>query len=552
MPIRTCATALLMLLVATAAGTALATGTVQGFVTAQDTNQALAGVAIRVDSDCLGANGAFCFSTSAATSANDGSFTAAGVVAGSAYVSAAFTTPSQYISIYLQQVIVSDGNTTPVNLVMQLGAKLSGVVTRASDGAPVAGVPIRVVTLDHQSEFDATTDASGVYTIEPVPAGSYTVSTLGASPYQGQFYAGHTLTAPSQNNQGFDSIAIASGQIVAGINLSMVEGGHIRGTLTDRYTGLPFAGANDFYFNVFDKGNPNNGPWLYFKSSTDAQGNYEITGLPDAPIYLGTSYYAPYLSSIFGCAPDPCDFSNATTLNAPAGTTLTNIDISIFPDAVITGTVTRRSDGAPVPNATVTGYGSLFGSPATASVTQTDAQGHYTLTGCELCSFVEVSHAFIGGAAYIGQDYNNHNCQQGKCATLSANVVAPPEYTVVTGIDFHLDAGAVITGQMVRGDTGTGLHAYVDLYSSGGFASAVSSAPDGQFVTPALQPGTYYLVASPDYASGYDCAIYSNVLCGQGIDPTLVGQPIVVSGTNDVTGIVLGLPSDTLFKSGFE
>jgi Carboxypeptidase regulatory-like domain len=547
--------ALAIILCGTGATTASATGSVQGFVFAQNTNQALAGVAISVDSNCIGFDDGYCFSNSVAISAGDGSFTESGVVAGNAYVSASFASPSQYLPIHRQQVIVSDGSATQVALHMQLGAVITGMVTRAMDGAPVVDVPIHLENLNgNGSVFETTSDAYGIYTFAPLPAGSYSASTVGAPPYQGQFYAGHPVTPPSQNNQGLDPITVNPGETAAGKNFSLVEGGHIRGKLTDRYTGLSIASVDSFYFNIYDAGNPNNGQWLTLGTSTDAQGNYELTGLPNAPIYLATGYQGPYLASVFGCTPDPCDFANATALSAPAGTILNNIDISIFPGAVVSGTVSRRSDGAPVPNATVTGYFNLnLGGLAEAATTQTDAQGRYTMTGCILCRYVEVSNAFVGGSAYIGQDYNDHNCQQGKCATLSGNSVMPPQYTAMSGIDFHLDPGAVITGQVVRSDIGTGLHAYVDLYASdGSFSSALSTDPNGQFVTAALQPGTYYLAAFPDFASGYDCQIYSGVLCGQGIDVTLVGQPIVIAGTQDVTGILIELPNDTLFGNGFE
>jgi hypothetical protein len=547
------AAALTIILCGTGATTASATGSVQGIVYAQDTNQALAGVAINVDSNCIGSFGGFCVSNSTATSASDGSFTAVGVVAGYAYVSAYFTTPSLYLPSHRQQVTVVDSSTTQMALYMSLGAMITGVTTRATDDGPVANVPIHLENLNGTgSAFDTVSNASGVYTFEPVPAGSYSASTVGAPPYQGQFYAGHAVTAPSQHNQGLDPITVNPGETAASKNFSLIEGGRIRGKLTDRYTGLPIASADSF-FNVYDSGDPNNGQWLTLTTATDAQGNYELTGLPNAPIYLATGYQSPYLPSVFGCMPDPCDFGNAAVLNAPAGTILNNIDISIFPGAVVSGTVSRRSDGAPVPNATVSGYLSFGGSLALAGTTQTDAQGHYTMTGCIFCGYIEVSNAFIGAAAYIGQDYNDHNCQQGKCATLSANLVLPPQYTAMSGIDFHLDPGAVITGQVVRGDIGTGLHAYVDLYASdGSVSSAMSTDPNGQFVTAALQPGTYYLAAFPDFESGYDCQIYSGVLCGQDIDVTLVGQPIAIVGTQNVTGILIELPNDTLFGNGFE
>ena len=439
-----------------------------------------------------------------------------------------------------------------------LSASISGTVRRTSDNAGIANVE---VDLFHASYYDVyvdttVTDGSGNYVFQQLQAGDYNVQTNGATPYADQFYAGHPLVPPSQGNPIADAISVGDGQSVGAIDFNLTPGGSVTGILTDRFTGLPIANAANMEFFVYDAGAPSsNSVWLYRYVSTDADGRYQIDGLPDAAIYLGAgafNYGLYYAESIYGCALDPCDLSTtaATTLNVQAGTTQT-ADFSLFPGWVITGTVVRRSDGLPIANALVTSFVNMIWGPGTTGTARTDANGHYALTGgLGSVDYVKVTEAHLSGNAYISQLYNDHDCQQGSCA-VAGDPVNPTEYQVLPGVDFQLDLGASIAGQVVRQDAGTGIPAGIRLYAAdGSLSDTFSSYADGTFETSGLQPGTYYLAADPGPASGYDCLIYSGASCTSDVAAT--GQPIVIAGTQNVGGIVIAVPNDTVFSDSFE
>lgn len=114
-----------------------------------------------------------------ATTAADGSFTIAGVETGSYVISAVATgyaTATSTIGIF-----VEGDNTTSESLVMNPeGGTITGTVTNQSDGTTVENASVSFtapgVTLS------ATTNESGVYTIQDVPGGAYTgVATKGTA-----------------------------------------------------------------------------------------------------------------------------------------------------------------------------------------------------------------------------------------------------------------------------------------------------------------------------------------------------------------------------------
>jgi Carboxypeptidase regulatory-like domain len=191
---------------------------------------------------------------------------------------------------------------------MTPGASIGGTVTRASDGAALANAEVTLAPSDALTFFVyGTTDTSGNYSFTQLAPGTYAVRTMGSAPYQDEYYAGHKLAPPSLGDQAFDPINVTAGQAVTNVNFSAVEGGRIRGVLTDRFTGLPIANQNEISFGAYDISGSGNGPWIYFPlGATDAHGNFEITGTPDAPFTLGAYALSPsYSLSVYGCSPIP-------------------------------------------------------------------------------------------------------------------------------------------------------------------------------------------------------------------------------------------------------
>jgi len=531
-------------------------GSIAGHVYVNGTTQPLAGATVDVEDpdNCFPFGG--CNSVGLTTSAPDGSYLVSNVpdktLTAVAYYD--WGGPSYFAMAAVS--VDGSGDPTLLDLYMTPAASITGRVTRAADGAGVPNVDIYQCEPNDTAVTNllATTDASGNYAATQLAAGDYILCVTGASPFQNQFYSGHAIPPPSQGNQAYDTISLTATQTF-NADFVLTEGGHIRGVLTDRFTGLPIANRG-IDFGAYDT-NYTTYPWFSFRANTDAQGHYEIAGLPDWAIYLGAFAYSPsYALSVFGCSPDPCGFSNATPLLAAAGTTLDNIDMSLFPDWVITGHVSQRSGGQPVIGATVRAFGNFFTGPGIVSSTTTDANGDYALVGVFINSFVEVSNASAGGVPLISQDYNNRNCEHGWCATASADLLTSNPYNVTSNIDFQLDAGATFSGRITNSANGNGLVATVAFYSAEAGSNAYAgSDPDGTFTSPALTPGTYYVYAwryDDAYPAALDCEIYGGIPCDGSFTNITAGTPVTIVGTQSQSGIDITLPTESVFSNGFE
>jgi hypothetical protein len=525
---------------------------ITGVVHRQGTTIPLPGISIAIWSGCH-PGGTHCALKQFTSTANDGTFLVDNPAAGGSDF--LFATDDQGDYLQVAFLPVTDGSNVTVEMI--LGGTISGIVTRASDGTPLANVTLGLLPSDQlgAAALQATTDAAGSYRFTKVPVGSYAVRTEQPAPYQEQFYAGRALTPPSQGQQLFDAISVVGGQD-SQADFSLTVGGTIHGVLYDRYLAAPIANASNVIFDGYDPAATSiSGSWFEFAStSTDAQGNFTIEGLPDAAFVLGARILWSHPLSIYGCT-DPCtNPSQGTTLQVSAGSTRNGLQFPLFPGSVVTGTVTQRSDGTPIPGATVTAYENFMGGLPIGS-TVTNAQGHFTLIGELLANntYYEVTNATLGGIAYISQDYHDHNCIAGQCAPFSGNAFAAPLYTVSSGVDFALDPGAAISGQLVQKDTSLGTPGYVRVVTAAGnLAGAVNTAADGTFKTEALQAGTYYLIAYSQNAA-YDCVVYGSTLCTS--DGALVvasGTPLTIAGTQNINGVVIAVPHDVLFANGFE
>jgi hypothetical protein len=536
-------------------------GSISGHVYVDATTQPLAGANVNVEDPSVCVFGG-CASVGSTISAADGSYVVSDLPAKTLRATAYYDWNGPSYSAEAPVYFDGSSDLAPFDLYMTPAASISGRVTRASDGTGVANVNIyQCIPNDTGvSNLLATTDASGNYAATQLDAGDYILCVTGTSPFQGQFYSGRAVSPPSQNNQAYDTISLTTGQTFSNADFILTEGGHIRGALTDRYSGLPIANQT-VYFSAYDT-LATTYPWLSFAATTDALGHYEIAGLPNSQVYLGAYEDSPsYALSVYGCSPDPCAFANATPLLAAAGTTLDNIDMSLFPDWVITGHVSVRSNGQPgtgqpVVGATVNAFGDLFIGPGIFASTTTDANGDYALVGVPINSFVEVSNASVGGVSLISQDYNNRNCDHGWCATASADLLTRNPYNVTPDIDFQLDAGATLSGLITNAADGSAAVAMVEFYSAeaGSTAYAYSHA-DGSYTSPALTPGTYYIYAlrsDAAYPIVSDCEIYGGIPCDTYITNVTSGTPVTIVGTQSQTGFNIALLTESIFSNGFE
>jgi len=210
------------------------------------------------------------------------------------------------------------GDVAPV-----LPGKISGRVTNAEDGSPIAGATVSDGTRT------TTTDASGEYTIADVPPGTYEV----------------TASKEDYDSSSLTVTVSEGGTAIANLWLSeVILPGTITGTVTDAEEGSPVEGA------MVTDGTKT--------TTTDASGEYTIADVPPGT-YGVTASKSGYESS------------SLTVTVSEGNTAVADLSLSqIIVPGSITGLVTDAEDGSPIAGATV--------SDGTRTTT-TDAAGAYTI-----------------------------------------------------------------------------------------------------------------------------------------------------------------------------
>jgi thermitase len=279
----------------------------------------------------------------------------------------------------------------PLTRIILLGA-ITGAVTDAGDGSPVAGATVTDGTRT------VLTDATGQYTISDVPPGTYEV-VAGKEGYESS-----SLTVT----------VLEEATTVADFSLSqIVVFGSITGSVTDAEDGSPIPDA------VVSDGTRT--------TTTDATGKYTIANVPPGT-YQVTASKSGYYSS-----------SSSVTVLAGA-TALANFSLSeIIVPGSISGTVTSAKDGSPIVGATVTDG---------TRTTSTDAMGKYTIA-----SVPPDTYQVTASKSGYYSSSSSVTVLAGTTAVASFSLTEVPG--AITGTVTSAKDGSPIVGATVTDGTGT-------------------------------------------------------------------------------------------------
>ena len=146
-----------------------------------------------------------------------------------------------------------------VDFVLNFGASISGRVTDASTGLPIAGANLSAGPVDNGHVSWANSNGNGYYFLEGLPEGVIEVE------LDGQGYVRDRV-----------NIRVTGSQSLEGVDFQLSFGASISGRVTDSNTGLPIANLE------VDAGPIDDGDVSW--TDTDGDGYYTLRGLPDGVI----------------------------------------------------------------------------------------------------------------------------------------------------------------------------------------------------------------------------------------------------------------------------
>ncbi|HEX8001092.1 MAG TPA: carboxypeptidase regulatory-like domain-containing protein [Mycobacteriales bacterium] len=271
--------------------------------------------------------------------------------------------PSESTTVTVESGQVQEG----MDFALQPAGYVSGTVTKASTGEPLAGVCVGAYRASdggpvrNNGDLQCSDD-SGHYTIGGIPTS--TVNLL-FNPTDG-------IHLESRVN----GVAVTAGETTTGIDAAIVEGGRITGRITDAKTKKAVAGAC-VTVGVFSHRSGENGT-QWPGVCTEADGRYELRGLPTGT--YDVEFYDPDGVWAWQYFPGKADRLQAAKLSVTAGQTLSGINAKLSPGGTIEGVVIDAATGQPADGVCMDPYSAREPKPfGTGWCTGPD--GRYVLRG---------------------------------------------------------------------------------------------------------------------------------------------------------------------------
>jgi 5-hydroxyisourate hydrolase-like protein (transthyretin family) len=381
--------------------------------------------------------------------------------------------------------------TGSVDAAMQPGGQVSGAVTAASGGAPLQGVQVCVSPVKSGSGVSTCTStaADGTYSVAGLRTGTYKLrfeAGYSEPNYVRQFYSGKKTRAEA------DAVAVTAGQSKEGIDVQMVTGGKVTGTVTDATTHEPIEDVHVCVANYSAR-----------CSSTDAAGHYQLQGLPtgsykiefetyEAPDYLRRYYHGKQA------------LAEAESVAVSGDATTAGVDEALVKGAKIAGTVTDVG-ASPLAHISVCAFEVPSGEYTRC--TETDGSGEYTLRGLAAGGY-KVS--FGPGGEYGGGGPVNRNYltqyYEGKSTLAEAATLTVSNGGTTTGIDAAMHEGGRISGRVTAASGGAPVaSAEVCAFLEGGepeleWGNCDFADANGEYAIEGLAGGSYEVRFFPGFS----------------------------------------------------
>jgi hypothetical protein len=570
-------------------------GTVTGTVTSATGGSPLGGVKVWVyDTN----TGQIATPFGSATSAANGTYTLSGVGPGttydvcfdasganggpstSGYGSQCYNNvawdPAQAAPASATLVPVTAGATrTGVDASLPESSGISGTVTAASNGAPVAGV--RVWFYDTSTGMlatgygNATTSASGTYSVIGLAPGKAYDVCFDANPatggpsttgYQSQCYVNQTWSVGSPAPAGSTTVSTTAGTIHSGINGSLAAAGAIGGTVRSS-SSTALSGVDVW---VYQSSSGVLGT-AYGHATTSSTGTYTISGLAPSTtgytVCFNGSQGAPptaagaYQSQCYngrawdGSGTSP---SGVTLVPVAAGGTAAGVNATLPSLSAISGTVTAATGGAGLGNVTVDVIDPSTGNEKSAV---TGSSGTYSVTGLlpsstgyDVCFDAQSATGGSSLGGYGDQCYNNVAWDGTTTVGLTGvTAVTTTAGATHSGVNASLPSMSGISGTVTAATGGAGVgQVNVQILdpSSGTIVGSAVTASGGAYSVKSLPPSSTGYDVCFDASSatggssttGYLSQCYQNQAWGGGYAPVPSGAlPVTTTAGGNHTGV---------------
>ncbi len=319
-------------------------------------------------------------------------------------------------------VAVTAGNITyNINAQLAAGGQITGKVTDVS-AVGIANIYVTIRDASNNYIDQAYTDASGDYSVDGLPTGSYRVyfDNSGLN-FVSEWYNDKTSFALA------DAVAVTAGSTIPNIDAQLATGGQITG----RVTNASAVGIPDIIVSIQDSSNN-----TIDHVHTDATGNYSVIGLPTGSFkvyFINNSLN--YVSEWYN---NKTSFDAADAVAVTAGSTTPNINAQLVAGGEIRGKVTNAS-AVGIQNIYVVFYDLSYDS---AGYVYTDASGNYSISGLIAGSYKVSFNS--NDQDYISEWYNN------KMSFNDADAVAVTAGGIASNINAQLATGGQIRGKVTN------------------------------------------------------------------------------------------------------